>query len=163
MEIERKFKIKELPKDLESRKSYEIEQAYISKEPTIRIRKRDDSYILTIKVKTRKEEVGSVLVNQESEFFITKEEYESLLEKIEGNIIKKRRYLIPLEDGKLAELDVFGGHLSGLVFVEVEFSGIAEAEDFERPFWFGEDVSEDRRYRNTELSKLKEFRAEDFY
>ena len=39
MEIERKFTIKELPDHLEQYEKREIEQAYLCKKPTIRIRK----------------------------------------------------------------------------------------------------------------------------
>ena len=48
-EIERKFLIKELPDDLDRYESHRIKQAYISTDPTIRIRQWDDEYILTVK------------------------------------------------------------------------------------------------------------------
>ena len=51
MEIERKFLIKTLPSDLESYPSSHIEQAYLNEQPVLRIRKKDDSYILTYKSK----------------------------------------------------------------------------------------------------------------
>lgn len=162
MEIEKKFTIKELPFDLEGMDFLEIEQAYISHNPTIRIRRKNDEYILTIKIRSKEEEVKETLVNQETEFLLTKEEYDSLLLKTDGRLIKKKRYLLPLEDGKMAELDVFGGSLSGLIFVEVEFESLLEAESFLPPPWFFKDVSDDRRYRNTELSKLECFKEDLF-
>lgn len=44
MEIERKFKVLELPKDLESYEKEEIEQGYLCIKPTVRIRKSNDNY-----------------------------------------------------------------------------------------------------------------------
>lgn len=157
MEIERKFRVRELP-SLEKKEKLEIEQAYLSRKPVIRIRKQDENYILTVKVK--KEERG-VLVNREEEFSLTKEEYEKLLTKAEGFVVKKTRYILPFLEGKI-ELDVFHGRLEGLIFAEIEFSGLEEAKAFSPPSWLGEDVSEDRRFRNTELSLIEEYKEEDY-
>ena len=35
--------------------------------------------------------------------------------------------------------------------VEVEFESLEEAESFTPPEWFGKDVSEDNRYKNSSL------------
>lgn len=51
MEIERKFLIKDLPKDLTSYPCSQIEQAYLNENPVLRIRRKDDDYILTYKSK----------------------------------------------------------------------------------------------------------------
>ena len=48
-EIERKFLVKEIPNNLQQYKCYKIKQGYISTNPTIRLRQRDNEYILTIK------------------------------------------------------------------------------------------------------------------
>lgn len=49
MEIERKFLIKSLPDNLESYSCDTLIQAYISTEPVIRVRKKNEDYILTLK------------------------------------------------------------------------------------------------------------------
>ena len=51
MEIERKYLIdrKDLPDNYKEYPSTEIEQAYIITEPVLRIRKKDNDYILTYK------------------------------------------------------------------------------------------------------------------
>ncbi|HCT92068.1 MAG TPA: adenylate cyclase, partial [Lachnospiraceae bacterium] len=49
MEIERKFKIRQLPEDLGSYPFHKIEQAYLCVDPVVRIRRQDDQYILTYK------------------------------------------------------------------------------------------------------------------
>ena len=51
MEIERKYLIRQLPNHLNDYPHDEISQAYISTDPVIRIRKKNEDYILTIKSK----------------------------------------------------------------------------------------------------------------
>ena len=51
MEIERKFLVSAIPDKLESYNIKEIEQAYISTNPTIRIRKSNSDYILTVNIR----------------------------------------------------------------------------------------------------------------
>ena len=51
MEIERKFLIKELPANLEEFPFHHIEQAYLCTDPVVRIRRQDETYILTYKGK----------------------------------------------------------------------------------------------------------------
>ena len=142
MEIERKFLIKELP-DLGQYKYVEIEQGYLSTSPVVRIRRKNDDYILTYK--------GSgLMAREEIEAALTKEAYEHLLKKIDGYPITKRRYLIPL-DPYTIELDVFAGHMDGLIMAEVEFPSEEAANNFTPPEWFGDDVTSDRRYHNSNM------------
>ena len=142
MEIERKFLIKELP-DLSKYKFTEIEQGYLSTQPVVRIRKKGDKYILTYK--------GSgLMAREEIEANISEEGYKHLAEKIDGNLITKKRYFIPL-DPYTIELDIFEGHMAGLIMAEVEFPDEEEANSFTPPAWFGEDVTNDRRYHNSNM------------
>ncbi len=144
-EIERKFLVKKLPRNLEQYKSKEIEQAYISRKPTIRIRNQDDEYFLTVKGKGDFKKI-------EYELNLTEKEYKNLFNKIEGDVVKKTRYYIPIDNGLTAELDVYYKNLTGLHTVEVEFNDIDICTNFQPPLWFGEDVSLDKRYKNTNLS-----------
>lgn len=144
MEIERKFLVKELPELLDCANK-KITQAYISTDPVIRIRKMDNAYALTVKSH------GS-MVREEFELPITQEQYESLWNKIDYSPIEKVRYFIPLSGGLVAELDIYHGHLEGLMTVEVEFSSKSQAQNFEVPSWFGEDITLDNRYKNNNLS-----------
>ena len=155
MEIERKFLINELPKDLESYEKIEIEQGYISNKPTIRIRKADEKYLLTVKTKfgVSKEE-GGPIVNNEHEFEITEKEYYHLKAKLKRDTLKKTRYLIPLGGGLVAEVDVFKERFEGLVFAEVEFPSLEAADSFVKPDWLGKDVSDDKRYKNAKIIKM---------
>ena len=145
MEIERKFLTKEVPFSLADFPARKISQCHISMSPTIRLRQWDDRYILTVKGK-------GLLAKEEFELEITKAEYDHLLTKAESPAVEKVRYLVPLEDGLTAEVDVYEGKLAGLMTTEVEFPTLEEAEAYEPPYWFGKDVSFDHRYKNTSLS-----------
>lgn len=146
MEIERKFLTKEIPFDLSVYPVQKISQCYISVSPTIRLRACNDVYILTVKGK-------GTMAREEFELEITQEEYESLLKKAETPAISKRRYLVPIGQEHIAEVDVYEGALSGLMTTEIEFASIEEAESYIPPDWVGKDVSQDARYQNTNLSK----------
>lgn len=156
MEIERKYAVLVLPQDLAKYQSKKIEQGYLCNNPTLRIRHSNEKYILTYKSKLglEKEELGSAVINNEVELPLTEEAYLTLRKKTEGNIIYKTRYLIPLEEGLMAELDIFEEQFEGLVFVEVEFADIKAANEFVPPAWFGKELSSDKRFSNHQLSKL---------
>ena len=147
MEIERKFIPLDLPKDLNQLKHHKIEQAYLNTSPVVRIRKQDDSYYLTYKG-------GGMMAREEYNLPLNEKSYYHLLEKADGNIITKTRFLIPLENNLTAELDIFEGKFAGMVLIEVEFESIEQAKNFIPPKWFGADVTNDRRYHNSYLSGL---------
>ena len=146
MEIERKFTIKQLPDNLDAYPHYEIKQAYLCTDPVMRIRKQDSKYIFTYKGR-------GLMVREEYNLPLTKESYGHLLPKIDGLLIAKTRYLIPLNDHLTAELDIFEKDLAPLTLVEVEFDSVEEAEQFTAPDWFGEDVTNSGKYHNSYLSR----------
>ena len=153
MEIEKKFTVKYLPEGLENYKYADIEQGYLLRGPVVRVRRLNDKYILTYKQKQH-EKGSSTIVNIEEEFPLNKEGFYHLLEKCDGNIIKKRRHYIPLDGGLTAELDIFDSMFKGLVFAEVEFESVEQAESFVPPAWFDKDVTGDKRYSNGHLSQV---------
>lgn len=157
MEIERKFTIKKLPEHLEKYERKQIEQAYLCRNPVVRVRQSNEDYILTYKSKILLPPSGHVTARscEEVELPLTKEAYAHLKEKADGNIITKDRYLIPLEHGRNIELDIFKGYLEGLIFAEVEFGSEEEAAAFQMPDWFSEDVTFDKRYSNGHLANIK--------
>ncbi len=156
-EIEKKYtiNIEELPFNLSTLEKQFIEQAYISTFPTIRIRKKDNNYYITIKTKFNVSNDEN-LKTKELETEISQSEYNTLLGKLEENtiIIKKNRYFYPLDNGLVVEIDEYFEHLDGLYTAEVEFNSIEQAEEFIPPIWFNEDVTFDKRYTNANLSKL---------
>lgn len=143
MEIERKFTIKQLP-DLTPFPCKKIVQAYLNTDPVIRIRRENDNYYLTYK--------GSgLLAREEYNMPLNKEAFEHLLPKTDGIVISKTRYCIPYEKYTI-ELDIFEEQLAPLIMAEVEFESKQEALDFVMPEWFLEDVTNDIRYHNSNMS-----------
>lgn len=144
MEIERKFLIKSLPENLETFRYHDIEQFYVLTNPVIRARKRDNDFILTVK--------GSgMLARSEFELPLSEDAFNNLRNKAEGKRIVKRRHLIPYEKYTI-ELDVFS-EPKPLVMAEVEFDSVEEANSFVAPDWFGQDVTDNPKYHNSNMSK----------
>lgn len=160
MEIERKFTIKSLPEHLEEYPVHHIEQAYLNTDPVVRIRKQDDEYYLTYKGK-------GLLAREEYNLPLNEQSYYHLREKADGNIISKRRYLIPITNPAFApcnaasidqisltvELDVFNAPFENLIIAEVEFPNEEAAKAFLPLEWFLEDVTGNPAYHNSNLSR----------
>lgn len=145
MEIERKFTVKSVPENLNAYTCLSLEQAYLSIEPVIRIRKENDTFYLTYK--------GSgLLAREEHNLPLTETAYEHLLPKCDGNVISKKRYHIPYLSYRI-ELDIFHSPFEGLIIAEVEFGSVEEAEAFIPPEWFDTDVTYDPAYHNSTLSR----------
>ena len=150
MEIERKYLVKDIPDNLSEYKCRIIEQAYLSTNPVVRVRKDNDDYYLTYK--------GSgLMAREEYNLPLNSESYEHLLKKADGNVITKHRYEIPDGTGKTIELDVFDGVFKGTIVAEVEFDSIEEADSYTPPEWFLEDVTNDTSYHNSNMSKKQFF------
>ncbi len=157
MEIERKFLLKRLPENLESFPFKKLEQAYLTTDPVIRVRRssggkegeQEESFELTYKGK-------GLLAREEYNLPLTKEAYFQLLQKAEGNRIAKQRYYVPLEaSGLTVELDVFEPPFAPLIMAEVEFSSEEQAERFVPPEWFDKEVTHDTEYHNSTMSRRK--------
>ena len=146
MEIERKYLIDTPPDHLEQYECRQIEQGYLNIDPVVRIRKSNDKYTLTYKG-------AGLMCREEYNLPLNSESFAHLKEKIDGILIEKKRYLIPLTEKLTIELDVFEGELAPLVLAEVEFETKEEAERFVPPAWFGEDVTFSSKYHNSTLSK----------
>lgn len=149
MEIERKYLIQKehipfSPADFPCR---HIEQGYLCTAPVVRIRRDNNDYFLTYKSK-------GLMIREEHNLPLTADAYQHLKEKIDGRLIVKDRYIIPLESDPdlLIELDFFKNELEDLILAEVEFPDKASADRFLPPAWFGDDVTFSSRYRNSTLS-----------
>lgn len=149
MEIERKFLLDYLPVNIDKFAKSEIIQAYISYEPELRIRKKDDKYFMTKKI-------GTGMIRNEYEMEIDEKFYNFLINEID-NEVSKTRYFVPLSSKTTAEIDVYHNNLDGLKTVEVEFETTEEAMNFEIPNWFGLEVTNDKNYKNANLSKIKSY------
>ena len=77
-------------------------------DPVVRIRRQDETYILTYKGK-------GMVAREEYNLPLNEHAYLHLKEKADGNVITKKRYLIPLPDNLTIELDVFEGAFQGMI------------------------------------------------
>jgi CYTH domain-containing protein len=143
-EIERKFLVKD--DTWRNAKGIKFRQGYLSsvKERTVRIRTREDKGYLTIKGIA----VGATRL--EFEYEIPREDADILLDLCEQPLIEKNRYTIE-QGGFIWEVDEFFGENLGLIVAEIELQ--SEDQEFPRPVWVGEEVTEDPRYFNSNLIK----------
>lgn len=120
-------------------------QGYLStvKERTVRVRAAGDEGTLTIKGIT----VGAS--RTEFEYEIPVEDADTMLDELcEKPIIEKTRDVVEV-DGTTWEIDEFGGVNDGLIVAEVELD--SPDEQFTRPDWLGDEVTDDPRYFNANL------------
>ena len=147
MEIERKFLLAAVP-SADGLAASRIRQGYVAVAGDggeVRVRDRDGTCSLTVKH-------GTGVVRSEAETPISPDLFAALWPLTEGRRVEKRRLLVPLDGGLVAEVDVFEGALAGLVVAEVEFGSAEAAAAFTPPAWFGPDVSGDPGYKNQSLA-----------
>ncbi len=146
-EIERKFLvIGEFKK--EAYQSNRIVQGFLSSNPerTVRIRIKGEKGFITIKGISNTS--GTSRFEWEKEIALN--EAEELLKLCETGIINKTRYLVK-SGNHTFEVDEFYGENQGLVVAEIELS--TENELFKKPVWLGNEVTGDKKYYNSTLSK----------
>lgn len=154
-EIEKKYLIKKLPDKLNNYPSSKIEQGYLCRNPVLRVRRRDNEYILTYKS-------HGMMIREEYEHPLTAEGYNHLINKTDGTVITKTRHFIPDNCGHTIELDIFDGNLKGFIMAEVEFSSASEADSYIAPDWFDDEVTLNPSFHNSRLSQMNEFECEEF-
>lgn len=132
IELELTYLAKTLPKEIKGVKPIEMIDLYIPKtgiaHPTLRLRKKGDSYELT-----KKSPVNSSDSSEQYEHTIklNKLEYNAL-QKAGGRIVEKDRYQVYINEYQ-AEVDVFKGKLAGLVLIDFEFATKDEKNAFLAP------------------------------
>lgn len=140
IEIEKTFLVKEIPKDIFSYKSAKIKQGYISPSPSpLRIRQKGNKFELTKKMPLKEGDFSSA---NEINIPLTEYEFNKLWPLVEKSL-EKTRYLIPIKDNLIAELDIFEKELEGLSFVEVEFISQEQMNFFKPLDWFGKDITQE--------------------
>lgn len=147
LEIERKFLVEGNFKS-EAYASDRIVQGYLcsAKERTVRVRINGKKGYLTIKGISN--DNGTTRYEFEKE--ISLKEAEELLKLCEPGIIDKVRFRIKQEN-HVWEVDEFHADNEGLIMAEIELS--SEDESFTIPEWLGKEVTGDKRYYNSMLSK----------
>ncbi len=154
LEIERRWLIK-IPDCLEKYESHYIEQAYL--EPANgfqgRIRRWDNKFIYTEKART-----GSSMSRIENEREISEAEYAEFQNHTILNVIKKRRYIIPVGALKF-ELDVFENTVeNGYGIMEAELPEESTAVEMPDFVEIVREVTVDSYYTNrnfASMSKIK--------
>lgn len=146
IETERKYLVINDSFKNEATASFEIAQGYISTDPdrTVRIRLKGNDAFITIKGKSS----DDGLSRYEWEKFISKEEFDELIQLCLPGTIQKTRYLMPW--GKYTiEVDEFKDLNSGLVIAEIEL----DMDDIigDLPTWIGQEVTGDAKYYNSQL------------
>ena len=146
-EIERKFLVKGEFKHL-ANKSYRISQGYLSvvAERTVRIRIKGNKGYITIKGKSNLSGTSRFEWEKEIEYV----DACRLLELCEKEVIDKTRHEIVVGN-KIFEVDEFHGSNEGLIVSEIELN--TEDEIFEKPDWLGEEVTGNKHYYNSWISK----------
>lgn len=148
IEIERKYLVlsEDFKKEAFSKKR--IKQGYLSSIPerTVRIRIKEDKAFLTIKGASN--ETGMSRFEWEKE--IPVDEAEKLLLLCEKGIIDKTRFEVK-KGIHVYEVDEFYGENEGLIMAEIELK--SEHDSFEKPTWLGDEVTNDKRFYNSYLSK----------
>lgn len=149
LEIERKFLVTNTDFKNDSFQKKQLKQGYLNsdKNRTVRVRIADKMAFLTIKGKSNA--TGTTRFEWEKE--IELKEAEQLLLLCEPSIIEKTRYFIK-SDNYVFEVDVFLGDNKGLILAEIELN--SENDTFKKPSWLGKEVTGNKNYYNSNLSKL---------
>ena len=144
-EIERKFIVSELPKNLESYKHDDIEQWYFVLEENTeeRIRHRWNKFYHTKKV-------WHWEIREEYENEISKEEFDSIWPKTQWKRVYKTRYVIPYNSHNI-ELDIYHGKLEWLIVCEIEFKDKEESKIFVFPKRFWKEITDNENFKNRNL------------
>ncbi len=148
IEIERKFLVTSEAFKKEAFTQNRITQGYLSSVSgrTVRVRIKGNIGFLTIKGASNE----SGLSRFEWEKEIPVDEAQELMLLCEKGVIDKTRFEVKIGN-HIFEVDEFYAENKGLIMAEVELN--SETETFEKPTWLGKEVTGDKRYYNSYLSK----------
>ena len=146
-EIERKFLLRSDAWREEVRDSVRLVQGYLSRgeQSAVRVRIKGDRAELNIK------HTLDGINRLEFEYQIPLDDAREILEHVALRpLIDKTRFHV-VHGNHLWEIDEFYAENTGLIIAEIELEDADE--DFDRPAWLGEEVSHDKRYYNSSLSR----------
>lgn len=145
-EIERKFLVKDEAWRTHAEAAVGVRQFYVvaMEGRNVRVRIRNDgTATLTLKFGSHG------LERDEFEYPIPLDEAEEMLPFALGHVIEKTRHHVRYR-GRLYEIDVFSGSLTGLVVGELETP--EDVPPGELPTWLGQEVTDDASYYNASLA-----------
>ncbi|MGI4750112.1 MAG: CYTH domain-containing protein [Janthinobacterium lividum] len=146
VEIERKFLVDpEKWEQFNKPEGKRYKQGYLvnEKHKTVRVRIAGNQAFITIKGATEG------FTRKEFEYEIPLEDGRELQESFDLQGTSKTRYRVPV-GGKVWEIDVFSGENEGLIVAEIELK--SENDTFEKPDFLLEEVTDDARYYNSNLT-----------
>jgi adenylate cyclase len=146
IEIEKKFLLKDNSWKIGATGT-RYRQGYLSGEKgrTVRVRTVGSIGFLTVKGPT---DHG---VRLEYEYEIPEKDVLEMLERLcITPIIEKTRYKVEFS-GFIWDIDVFSGDNEGLIVAEIELD--SSDQEFDVPPWIGQEVTDDPRYFNSNLSR----------
>ncbi len=147
IEIERKFLLANDNWRSGVVKSINYRQGYLNSDEnsSVRVRVSDDTAKLNIKSAT----IGAQ--RSEYEYSIPAEDAHELLSTLcRLPLVEKTRHIV-IVGAHTWEIDEFKGDNQGLIVAEIELN--AADEVFEKLDWVGDEVTEDVRYYNNQLSR----------
>lgn len=147
IEIERKFLVKHEVWRADPSQGVPYRQGYLctAVDRVVRVRTAGDRGFLTVKGAT------AGLARLEFEYPVPRADADAMLDRLcPRPVIEKTRYRVPFE-GRVWEVDVFGGENAGLILAEVELPAVDAVVVL--PPWAGVEVSDDPRYYNSNLAR----------
>lgn len=157
MEIERKFLLAEYPQalidagELVVRSEQRIEQTYLAMDDNEELRVRRIADMATDEVSyTHTFKRGNGLVREEVEYAISESIYKQIMNAFGFTPLTKNRITAEW-NGRIVEIDIYDQ--IQLSVLEAEFASVEEANGFQAPDWFGEDISSQKQYSNKTVWK----------
>lgn len=146
-EIEHKFLLKNENWRKEVSHCVVYKQGYLSSQSTSSIRVRISNREAWLNIKSAT--IGTQ--RSEYEYEIPLSDAQEILDNLCFKpVIEKTRHFVKYEN-HLWEIDEFDGENAGLIVAEIELNSLNE--NFTKPDWIGEDVTQDVRYYNNNLAK----------
>ena len=143
IEIERKFLVKSLPDGLQGgRRS--CRGTWPTRSTWRCVSGSMEKYYLTVKE-------GAGLMRRETEIEISPHQFHALWPSTEGRRLEKVRSLVDHGSYRV-EVDRYLGDLEPLLIAEVEFSSVEESEQFEKPDYLGQEITDVEAYKNISLA-----------
>lgn len=145
-EIERKWLLKKVPEEFPLIIDAVCEQAYLSQEPEVRIRKnaetgKQPSYFIDVKSN------GS-LRRTEISNSISEIKYKAMKEMLEKPVIDKKWFLFDIDSNQPMEVTIVDpGSDTEFIYAEIEFHTEKEAKDFIFPIEDAIEVTDDMEYQ----------------
>lgn len=157
MEIERKFLLPQFPEalieagELMVRSEQRIEQTYLAMDENEELRVRRIADLGTGEVTyTHTFKRGNGLAREEVEYEISESIFTQVAAAFGFTPLTKNRVTAEW-NGRTVEIDIYDQ--VQLSVLEVEFASLEEANAFEAPAWFGEDISSQKQYSNKTVWK----------